>query len=270
MTRDSGFSLIELIVTLALTGILAAATGGLVRHGLRVQRGQLHVIEAEQAVRMAVSFLPLELADVSADRADSDLKAISRSSVTYRSAVNVYFICAGAGPTASAVIVNLSPWFGTDALDTETQEFLVLAGVDTLDWARLDVRTASLSECDGGQPGIRIVLGTPLGMTIPVGAPVRGYRQSELRLYRDGGGTWWLGQRTADRTGRWNTIQPLLGPLAAGGFELDWLDRSGATGAPLAEVHRVSIRVDGASVFRVPGEAPVVGKAEIWLRNNAR
>jgi hypothetical protein len=79
--------------------------------------------------------------------------------------------------------------------------------------------------CPGiGGPGITVTLSaTPSLPPLEEGTPVRLVEPMELRLY-ESGETWWLGARSVN-TGE--VIQPLVGPLAPQGFELEYLHHLG-------------------------------------------
>jgi hypothetical protein len=98
------------------------------------------------------------------------------------------------------------------------------------------------------------------------GTPVRLVEPMELRAYQSGD-TWWLGARSVN-TGE--AIQPLVGPLAPQGFELEYLHHLGGPTMDPGSIGsiRVTIRAveAAADATRPPLQEELT--TQITLRNS--
>ncbi len=276
-----GYTVVELVVALTLFALAATATHRLLRHGLALNRAQLGSLEAEQAVRVALSILPFELGDLDAmDPGGGDILEMSSTSIVYRTMVNLYFVCRTPDSSADAVTVTAAPWFGIEPLDPSEQMVLILAGHDSTmrgadRWSRYSLRSATTGRrCPGETPSLSLNLEGGSRATLAsasTGTPVRGYRVTNARLYRDSEGWYWLGMRNQSPQGNWGTTQPVLGPLTPEGFKLSYFDVSGAVVSDPAKVAGIRIRVGGGTSWTRPDEVSrFVRETDVWLRNNPR
>jgi hypothetical protein len=112
--------------------------------------------------------------------------------------------------------------------------------------------------------------------TVTTGVPVRGFQAEELSLFQAADSRWWMGQRTANRSGSWTAVRPLVGPLTATGLAFTYHDTTSAVTGVLTDIASVSITMRGESERRVPGLGGNIDYARdsivtrAALRNNAR
>lgn len=217
LTARGGTSLVELLVALALAGIvLGAATGSV----LRQQRATTQVTRstaAEAQLRPMLGIVPAELASLSPFAGDLATGQASDTSLQLRAVVAVAVQCDAA--VASAV-------WGSDGrrLDASAVAASPRAG-DTL-W-RYDVPTArwigrrvigvsaAKGRCGAAPDTIPLErLALDGSDSIPATSPLRLTRPVRYDLYRAGDGSWQLGLRDwSESSGRFAAPQPIAGPL---------------------------------------------------------
>ena len=105
---------------------------------------------------------------------------------------------------------------------------------------------------------------------------MRGFQSEELSLFQAADTRWWMGQRTANRSGSWTAVRPLVGPLTAAGLGFTYHDTTDAITGVLAEIASVSITMRGESERLVRGLGGNIDYARdsivtrAALRNNTR
>lgn len=286
-----GLTLIELLVTLALVGIV---TGGICRGLVMTQRtyfAQAQRVDLQQNLRAAAAILPAAFREL--DAADSDIAAMSATSVTLRAAQQLAFLCVA--PTLQAggelaLRVRQRPFFGVHGSFTAGDSVLLYYEGDPAtrsddDWVRGLIVAASNGECrdpDHARPGyeltvrVRWTSDRPADLSggITNGSPLRGFASVTYALYASPADKqWYLGQQIAG-----GTIQPLVGPLTGpDGLTFTYYDTTGTpTGIPAA-VAQVEIRLRGrtALAVRPPNLSRPVYQVDslvtrVALRNNPR
>jgi hypothetical protein len=272
-------TLVELLVALVLTGLVASAVLALVVLGQRAYQWQHAAVAVSVTLRAAATMLPLELAGLDA------LVATEPAAVSFQVARTQSFLCAlpqVSGPHTGSLTVGAEPRYGMRAPDPRRDSVLVYAQADpTSDhddyWVRADLvglRRAAAT-CPDGAAGVILELAaisTRGGLLdVHAGAPVLTNELMQLAAYRAGDGTWWLGARGRAKASGWSTIQPVLGPLAPNGFRLSYIAASGAPAARSGEVSRIDIWL----VAQAPaglGAGPLRDSVwlEIGLRNRRR
>lgn len=203
MRRRDGTGLAELLVTLALAGvILAAATRGLVQH-LALHRARDARVRAAEIVREVHDVLRAELA-----HAVGDIRVLGDTAVEVASLRALERACHH--DRTRIVLPATEPLWSTPRAGDS------LGVIDTL--AREEWRTVIVAagtqrasaECPGG--GLRLTLGTALPPTVPARAvPTRVWRTVRFVAYRAGDGSWWLGERQC--ASGCGAAQPVAGPL---------------------------------------------------------
>jgi type II secretory pathway pseudopilin PulG len=251
MKARQGMGLAELLVSVALAGVvMAAASRSLTQH-LRWQRNRAAIVAAEQIVQDAHEVLRAEL-----ERSWGEARVLGDTAVDVPSLRGFFRACEAA--TGRLVLPNTPSWW------TAPRSGDSLAVLDTLtqtEWrtlvAAVGAQRAS-SQCPAG--GAKLTLASPVPLTAPVLAlPVRVWRIMRYTAYRGSDGTWWLGERACAPT--CGLVQPVAGPLlppSQGGLRMALvLDH---TGRPQAIDLLVRAEVSGhrASVAaRIPiGAAP--------------
>jgi hypothetical protein len=227
-----GFTLVEIVVALALTLIVIGSIHGLLVTTQRLTRTQAAQLDLQSNVRAGVLVIAHELRELNAVDGGStdqtDILSITATSIAYRAARGIGFMCQPALP--GQIRIARSTFSGARDPEPSRDIAYLLVEADpaagTPDtWLRLGINGVSTtSSCPGlAGPGISISVGS----TFPpaaVGTPLRIYETMELKLYQSGG-EWWLGARSVSAG---EAIQPVIGPLAGSdGLRLEYLDRAG-------------------------------------------
>ena len=279
--RPVGATLVELVVALAVTGVLAGVSFRLVDRTHRYTRGVALLLDERAQLAAAASVLRGALEEIAP--LDGDLVATADSSVVFDGAVGHAIACA-ATPLAidvpSALLASGIPLTSWPTAPQAGDELAVLddgplPGAQDDTWARRTVASvqplpnaclaSSLidSIADAGSVGWRLHLASPIPPTVHAGVPVHVVRRQRFALYRSGA-EWMLGWTEMNPGVGWNVIQPLAGPLlpyapsgGASGLSFAWRDSSGVPtslpgGRPPAAATiavrgptRAPVRVDG-------------------------
>jgi hypothetical protein len=232
----NGFSLPETLVALGLGAAIATAVFGVVAMHRTVYLDGVSQLEGVATVRLAAGLLSGELRGL--DPAGGDLLDISSTSVRYRAARNLYYTCRPPDPARSRLTVS-SSFHGLRGLNPDLDSVLLYAPADPAavrpaGWIVADVRRVVWGQrCPGGAESLTLELGGIQSqdvVAVETGSPVRGFSVWEVRGYGDSRGRWWLGMRRLSKGGgRSGAIQPVLGPLAPGGFEVRVFDQDGTS-----------------------------------------
>lgn len=227
MIRRRGVTLVELLVALAIMGIVLGAFGTALIRGFRVSQAQLVRSDMQANVRTGGLILPLELRELGYDSSivdntvTSDLVAINQSSIRYWAMRGWAPTCGT--PTLSEIRLR-KPVFGLRE-PALTDRFMLYvendpnSGVDD-QWIGLTVTAVNPNGLCGADPAIVLSVSTPqyspgtnLALSqIFVGGPVRWAEEMVMQTYTDGGRIM-LGARSVS-AGE-TALRPVLGPLSA-------------------------------------------------------
>ncbi len=293
-----GTTIVELVVALVLTAILAAASMRLVDFTHRFARGSTLIAEERTQIAAVAHTLRPMIQELSADGAD--LITASDSSLTFLGNIGSAIACRLAStsvelpPENLATNIMLSTWAMSPQPGDEVallDEGPTIGGGDDRWFTSRIVGTARVpngcsgtpyvTPADAGKYGWMLQLADTVPGTARPGAPIRTRRLQRIALYRSGT-QWMMGWTDWNLSlGAWNTIQPLAGPLqpyasppAASGLAFAWLDSTGAPvlvpGAALASV-RLDVRGRTVAPVRMAGASNGVRRdslgARIPLRN---
>jgi prepilin-type N-terminal cleavage/methylation domain-containing protein len=250
-----GASLVELLVALALFGVVGAATLRSLDRQSRFHRGILAILESRTQHAAAHEAVAVELRSASTQA--GDIGRLSDSAVVFRFPVASGVACnvvAGAIDLApdsvaagqSFARARTAPQAGDTAWIFDEGATDVL-GDDSWVGVSLTAVTRSSGRCpasplvdpvlDAGASTWRLSHAGTLPLTVMPGAPVRQTRLARFALYRGGTGEYWLGfAEWQPVTNAWVTIQPVSGPYlpfsaaspASSGIALAARDSSGA------------------------------------------
>jgi prepilin-type N-terminal cleavage/methylation domain-containing protein len=280
-----GASLVELLVALALFGVLATAVTGLLRRTQDVYRDTAQEIDLRQSLRVAVTLLPAELREL--DAVDSDVVAMAQAAVTIRAARQLAILCRAPDPGAPAGTLSLTlraaPFFGLRDLRPGSDSLWLFADGDARSpdddaWIPAALTAISPEPCPDGGPGRRVSAQPRLapGETlragqISAGAPVLGFETVTYRLYRSSSdGRWYVGQQVAA------DLQPVLGPVTSEGLAFTYRDSVGALAGGQSQVRLIEVAVRVRSVGPVRTRDGRLVRTEdsvhlaVALRNNPR
>ena len=272
-----GFTLVEIMVALVVTLIVTGAVYNLLLNTQRLTRTQSARVALQSSVRAGALIVANELGELHAisggSTSQNDILALGAHAVTYRAMRGIGFICQSPGPgvirlARSSFSGHRDPQAGRDEALVFVPGDSATSSEDT--WVPVEIAAvATTFACPGiGGPGITLTLSTiPSLPLLEEGTPVRLIEPMELRLY-ESGETWWLGARSVN-TGE--VIQPLAGPLAPQGFELEYLHY---LGGPTMDPGSIgSIRVTIRAVEATPDPTrPALEEeltTQITLRNSA-
>jgi hypothetical protein len=230
----------------------------------RVYRQQTERVDMQGNVRTAVAMLPSELLELNAgDAVDSDVLVLGDTLVSYKAMRNVFFVCqppVSAGATGTVTLWR-NPSYGLRGIDDSRDSVVIFAEGDSLTrsddlWIHANVAAVTeANACPSSIPSVALTVENvyPGGglAAVRTGAPVRGFELVQLTTYRDTYGDWWLGLRQFNKSSGWSGIQPLLGPVAAGGLQFAFYDADGSRTTDRSAVARIGMEIVGRSSRRV-------------------
>ncbi|MEO7647951.1 MAG: prepilin-type N-terminal cleavage/methylation domain-containing protein [Gemmatimonadaceae bacterium] len=272
MTRSRaarrGFSLVELIVILALSTIVMGGLTSVLVRQQRFYRGTADLIETRSQIRQAAGIIPSDLRGVST--IGGDILAISETSMIFWATIGQAVACV-ATPGAFTIDIpplvlanknTLASFAMTPAIGDMVYVYhdgpTVAAGDDQ--WKAYGIAADPtmppapalcpylVGSADLTTPRYRFALSRPLEAFVTPGTPLRFVRRTRYTLYRASDNAWYLGYCSPDCVG--GTPQPIAGPfLPAGGgtsgVSFSYQDAAGAVTAVPANVAQISIVVRG-------------------------
>ncbi len=268
-----GFTVVELIVALVLTGVIATAALRVFLGVRSTYQAVTDRLEQNAVLRDAAAVLPYELRALGSGpgAVSQDLAAVSPTSVTYRAVANLFFVCDASAAPTGRLVLDAATSYGVRSLDPARDSVLVFT-VNTAarpvrgSWVAADLLDLRGTPCPGGSAGVEVTLSRSMAGA-ELGTPLRGFQLTEMRLYRDRTGERWIGARTARKVGGWSATQPILGPLDIDGLQVVAYDRDGAITRDPASAVRLGATVT-ARATRRSGAIGVV--LQIALRNSRR
>ncbi len=241
--QPRGFTLIEVLVAMTLTGIVVAGTLKALTAQRKFYARQARILDARHALRASTTLLASEFREASA--AGNDLYAIAADSVALRSTVGFAVVCGVHGGSGQLSLIRVSGHFQLEAADSVLVFVENTPGESDDAWRVLSVSGISVSgagcQLAGAVPE-RVVNLSGSFAGIWVGAPLRLFRPYVFRLY-ELDNRWWLGRRNRAAG---NTDYPVAGPLAppaANGLQMTFFQQDGSTTLVPAQVVRVNISV---------------------------
>ena len=264
-TDRRGFSLVELIVILALsTLVMGGLTSVLVRQQ-RFYRGTADLIETRSQIRQAAGIIPSDLRGVST--IGGDILSISDTSMVFWATIGQAVACT-AIPGTSAIDIppltlannntlasfTMTPGLGdtvyvyhdgaTDAASDDHWEAYGITGPPTISQTPCLSLTGS---ADLTTDRYRFPLSAGLAADVSVGTPLRFVRRTRYSLYQATDGAWYLGYCSPACAG---APQPIAGPFLPGnganaGVSFSYQNAAGAVTAVPGDVAQVSIVVRG-------------------------
>jgi prepilin-type N-terminal cleavage/methylation domain-containing protein len=258
-----GFTLVELLVVVALAGVVLGALGRLLLSNQQFYRSESQVLDVEQGLRAVAQLIPAELRELSAQ--GGDILAMGRDSITIRAMRSLDVICALPSAAAGEVVVADSLSFGWRMVDPARDRALVFrdgdpATADDDRWLDLGISSVNAgAACGDGSAGTTLHLAGPTADldSVSLGSPLRTYERVTYRLYADDQGLSWLGERGyAD--GSWSALSPVAGPLRrVSGLSFAYYDSAGVPTAIRTAVARISVAARGLSTGPIeePGRA---------------
>jgi len=258
-----GFTLVELLIALSLMGLVSTAIYTLLINNQRLYRQQTEKIAVNDNLRSAVAILTSELRELdAADPLGSDIMDMSATSITYRGMRGLRWVCLG--PTVGTMLAVDTTRLGLRSIDASYDSLLIYADSNPMlsrddHWYHADVTSSPAAANDCGGSSRRINFSINLGGRtslvaqddVIAGAPVRVFEVARMTSYVDVSGNTWLGMQRYNKNSGWTTLQPVVGPLQAGGLSLAYYDANGNVTADRTQVARVQVTVIGRTADKV-------------------
>jgi prepilin-type N-terminal cleavage/methylation domain-containing protein len=244
-----GFTLVELMISLVLLGIVGGVLASMLVNMQRGSRAQSQRVTLQSNLRAGMALLPAELRELS----PADLVTTLADQVVYRAMRTTGVACAVA---ANQVRLRNRLTFGYRPIEAGGRDRLYLfvdgdqvTGTDDT-WLELLITATANGTCADGDAATNLTVTRTDGSAIPAGtlatiftdAPVRSFETMEMRLY-EADGRWWLGARSV--SGGAANPEPVLGPLTADGLVFTYRDRAGAQTATIANMRTLDIALKG-------------------------
>jgi prepilin-type N-terminal cleavage/methylation domain-containing protein len=280
---SAGFTLIELVIAMAMASIVLGAVYQVLVNNQRFYRAQGQIVEVQQNVRAVSQILPAELREL--DAADGDIIEMSDTSITIKAMRSFATICATPDAATGQIVLRNSLTFQYRAVDPTRDSVLVFSDSNvqsTSDDRWLHAPAAAVATgvtCTDLTAGTRLTLTGMIGgiaqlANVTNGSPVRTFEVVNYRLYDDGAGIWWLGVRTYS-SGAWSSTSPVAGPLRpSDGIAFSYFDAAGAVTAVRANVAQIQTIVRGRSEQNIQVQGRPTGRYQdsltvrVALRNN--
>ena len=268
MLKRRGFTLLELLVSIVLLGIVGLAMARLMTSMLRVTSAQVQVAGAQGTSRTGTLAIPSEFREIGFDTIpdvgiDTDLEAIAANRITFRAMRGMANVCQINGSLTEFRI--RTPFFGMrNPVTTDSFRLFVENDKNRGDddqWVALDVRDIDQSSSCGADPAWRLILNgapnhVPTGADPPGaikasevfnGIPIRWFERVQYAPVVDANNRTWIGARLL------NTNQPLtemIGPLPdSTGFALTYYDADNVVLDPTNAANKAKVRSIGINLI---------------------
>jgi prepilin-type N-terminal cleavage/methylation domain-containing protein len=260
MSMRRGFTLIEMMISLAIAGIVLSAAYKLLVANQRFYRSQSVIADVESNVRESALILAGELREVSP--AGGDLQQMTDTAITINAMRALGIVCVVPDFLLGRVVIQDASTFKYRAIDaTRDSVFIYREGATntTSDdgWLRGKVSGTTAQNCTDGSAGTRIALSGLVGVSFAtlsgatIGAPVRTFETVNYRLYQDATGTWYLGIRQWV-SGAWTNTSAIAGPMRPNdGVHFEYYDSLGVATATAADVKAIGVTVRGRSTASI-------------------
>jgi prepilin-type N-terminal cleavage/methylation domain-containing protein len=277
MTTRRGFTMIELIVALVLTTMVAGVAYQLLANNQRVSRGQASTVGMQDNVRSGLLIVANELREIGYDSvpptasatlvlnlgglASSDILNADPTRIRYRAMRGFGVTCAP--PTTALLKLRRSQYYGTRDPQANDKLTIFIEGVPGTGaddaWVQATVTGTTVTTCTDGTSAIGLntswavaAVGTAAVASMLQGGPVRVFEVMEMKNYVSGGKSW-LGMFSVTAG---SAIQPVVGPLTDStasqrGVSFDYRDKNNNTTAVLTAIRAVRVTLKGITDERV-------------------
>lgn len=272
--RRNGYTLVELLITLAILGIMGSMVAQLMMSQQRFFQRMSEQTSVRGALRHTLGTLPTELRGIST--AGGDISSFGAAAVTFRSPIGTAFVCDRPSnttldvPPVNTERTSTSNWVSTPAVgDTIFALRHDSSGVAGDFWSAHQITGVSSGAglcltspytdplLDAGKARFRFAVTPALPDSVAVGSALRFTRTARYELARERSGQWYL-QRQELHVGAWTAPVVLSGPYVApqtgdaGGFALAYFDSTGAV---------VALGGDGRRIARIDVVLRALGKS---------
>jgi prepilin-type N-terminal cleavage/methylation domain-containing protein len=250
-----GFTLLELVVALAVTGLVLLLVSGTSAQQQRALAGAMDAMAGRSELRITASSLAGDLRALSPAAGDIAPGQARDTALQMRGTIATAVVC----DTIASRAILASAAAELTVLASYTRVPAVSDTLWALDssatwrpYAIASVQSVPDGACGMGGPqgagsagAERVALSFVDAVPPPPGRPVRITRPVRYSLYKSSDGAWYLGCKDWNTsTHKFNTIQPVSGPFlpASGrGLRFEYLDADGAPLAtPVASLARIA------------------------------
>jgi type II secretory pathway pseudopilin PulG len=282
LTCRRGLSLVELVVVVALVGLVGGTILATITRQQRFYRGASEVLTVREGVRDAMDLLSADVRDASV--ADT-VRLAADSAIEFFATIGASVACQIIG-SEIGLPASLPSGNSLSAFHAEPDTGdLALLRVDSAGanerWERRRIsgfaqlslasacpsgsRFSRQADIDAGLKGFVVRLTTPMGNDLAPGAVVRFIRRERYSLYRASDGDWYLGYRRCNAIGTsvCGTVQPVSGPYRpynrdprATGLLFEYFDSAGHRLDAVAPSTLARIDITARSESGQPSDAP--------------
>jgi prepilin-type N-terminal cleavage/methylation domain-containing protein len=268
MRARGGFTLVELLIVLVLFLIVSGATFQLLTTTQRVSRAQAERTDMQSNMRAGALIVPGELRTIGYDRDVAgtgnpagtvmpDILGMAADSIAFRAVRSSGIVCAF---SANTYVIDTAGFYTGYRAPVANRDALMLFGemdpstsADDA-WFRKNITGVNPGTCGatyGSRPGLSLTVNDAVpGDTLILGAPFHSFEVMSYKLLQGGDTRWYLNARSVSSG---EAYQPMLGPLAADGFRLDYFDVDGNVTAVPANVRTIQVTLVSQSTTAISG-----------------
>ncbi len=295
----SGFTLVELLITMALLGLVGAVVVAVVVRQQRFYRSTSALMDTRAQIRQMASVLPMDLRGISS--AGGDITVASDSALEFRSTFGSSVVCtliSGATPaivlpprniakglrltswTRAPVVgdsialydVSATPRGGDDRWTVHQITAIATVTGDVATGCPSSSRLVQASDMTAANPSYRLTISPVRPATVSQGAAVRLFRRVRYSLYKSTDNLWYLGYRDclSTRVPACSDVQPIGGPYrsyasagsARSGLQFAYFDSTGVATAVPRDVARISVTLRGETAKQLQLQGGGIGTLE--------
>jgi prepilin-type N-terminal cleavage/methylation domain-containing protein len=307
-TRRAGMTLLELLISLVLLGLMGSLIIGFLLKQERFYAGANEIVLTRTQVRQGAAMMPGDLRGISS--AGGDIYAMTDTSIDFRSTFGGSYLCRNdkgksqiiLPPVTLAKKSQLSVWSRTptfnDSLALYVDSTSTAVRDDSWSFHKITGITMVVSDASPGcqsstlmmkstdvsssNPSYVFTITPTQSGTVSAGAAVRFFKKAHYSFYKASDNLWYLGYYDCltARVPVCNAIQPIAGPLraynaaqpASSGLRFTYYDSTGTVTANRLAVSRISILVQGESIknIQLAGGSPVTFRDSLRIEVGLR
>lgn len=267
MTNRRGFTLIELLVGMVLLSIVGVAIIKVIATSQRVTTAQSERVANQGNVRLSTFVVPAELTQINSTGTTDIVGSLNATSIHYLVPRGMGFLCLANNATTVSVYADATYTGRLPSVGRGDRLYVFSEGPDpTVSTDDSWILTGAVTNvqangsCTGGVNTYVFTSTAVPTANITLGSPVKVMEEMELGSYVSGGQTW-LGIRSV--SGGEGQLQPVLGPLKTGGFNLAYEDASGTTTASTTAVRSILMTIVGLTDRSVTTSGTAANRAVV-------
>jgi hypothetical protein len=239
-----GISLVELVVALTLTALVAALSWSILAAGAFRLRDRSERMSLEHSLRVVAAAVRAAMEPVGQDSsAGNDLVVALPDRFVTRTTRGSGALCAA---TSVAFTARSTPgWWSALRNPVPGRDSLLVERLSSPSrWEAIALSAVPRpGTCPDGSAGLvlPVIADSAALAGVGPGSPVRVFEEMELRLYTSSGAAW-VGLRSL---GTGEAVQPLAGPFTSAGLRLEYRSLGGMPVVDPAEVASVLLQVTG-------------------------